>query len=84
MNGFEQLCINLSNEELQHHFNEDIFLNEASDYEKDGLKGLSISYQDNADVLKLIAGKGGMHHDQHLSIHQSYTSSPGPSTSSSR
>lgn len=59
MNGFEQLCINLSNEELQHHFNEDIFLNEASDYEKDGLKGLSITYQDNADVLALIAGKGG-------------------------
>ncbi|PFH34394.1 myosin G [Besnoitia besnoiti] len=60
VNGFEQLCINLSNEELQHHFNADIFLNEISDYEKDGLKGVSITFEDNADVLQLIAGKGGI------------------------
>ncbi|KFG37005.1 myosin G, partial [Toxoplasma gondii GAB2-2007-GAL-DOM2] len=60
VNGFEQLCINLSNEELQHHFNADIFLNEVKDYENDGLQGVSITYEDNADVLSLIAGKGGV------------------------
>nr|CEL70079.1 TPA: myosin G, putative [Neospora caninum Liverpool] len=46
--------------DLQHHFNADIFLNEISDYEEDGLKGVSITYEDNADVLSLIAGKGGV------------------------
>ncbi|KAL8432425.1 hypothetical protein Efla_000202 [Eimeria flavescens] len=59
-NGFEQLCINLSNEKLQHHFNQDIFMNEISDYQKDGLQNLKLSYQDNADVLDLIEGKGGI------------------------
>ncbi|KAL8430312.1 hypothetical protein ACSSS7_005980 [Eimeria intestinalis] len=59
-NGFEQLCINLSNEKLQHHFNQDIFLNEISDYQKDGLQDLKLAYQDNADILDLIEGKGGI------------------------
>ncbi|KAL8447777.1 hypothetical protein Emag_004185 [Eimeria magna] len=57
-NGFEQLCINLSNEKLQHHFNQDIFLNEISDYQKEGLQDLKLAYQDNADILDLIEGKG--------------------------
>ncbi|KAL8274078.1 hypothetical protein Esti_001920 [Eimeria stiedai] len=59
-NGFEQLCINLSNEKLQHHFNKDIFLNEISDFQKDGLQDLNLAYQDNADILDLIEGKGGI------------------------
>lgn len=58
-NGFEQLCINLSNEKLQHHFNQDIFLNEISDYKREGLHDLKLAYTDNADVLDLIEGKGG-------------------------
>ncbi|CDJ39357.1 myosin G, putative [Eimeria tenella] len=59
-NGFEQLCINLSNEKLQHHFNQDIFLNEISDYKREGLHDLKLAYTDNADVLDLIEGKGGI------------------------
>ncbi|OEH76717.1 myosin g [Cyclospora cayetanensis] len=59
-NGFEQLCINLSNEKLQHHFNQDIFLNEMEDYQKDGLKDLKIDFVDNEDILDLIEGKGGI------------------------
>ncbi|KAL8450426.1 hypothetical protein Emed_002514 [Eimeria media] len=45
-------------EAAQHHFNQDIFLNEISDYQKDGLQDLKIAYQDNADILDLIEGKG--------------------------
>lgn len=58
-NGFEQLCINLSNEKLQNHFNQDIFLKELEDYEAEGLQGLNVSFQDNAQVLDAIEGKGG-------------------------
>lgn len=59
VNGFEQLCINLSNEKLQNHFNYDIFQSELSAYAEEGLQALDIEFEDNQKVLNLIEGKGG-------------------------
>lgn len=59
VNGFEQLCINLSNEKLQNRFNFDIFQNELSAYAEEGLASLDIKFEDNQKILDLIEGKGG-------------------------
>lgn len=59
VNGFEQLCINLSNEKLQNHFNRDIFESELSAYAEEGLESLDIEFEDNQQMLSLIEGKGG-------------------------
>lgn len=59
VNGYEQLCINLSNEKLQNHFNLDIFQSELSAYKEEGLQTIDVSFQDNKDILDLIEGKEG-------------------------
>ena len=53
-NSLEQLCINLANEALQHHFNFHIFTGEMSLYEKEGITGIQLEYKDNQDVLDVI------------------------------
>lgn len=54
VNSFEQLCINLTNEQLQFYFNEHIFAMELAEYAKEGIDGSSITYESNAPVLELI------------------------------
>jgi hypothetical protein len=53
-NSLEQLCINLANEALQHHFNYHIFTGEMEMYEREGIMGIKLDYKDNADVLDLL------------------------------
>mmetsp|Transcript_29294 Transcript_29294/g.62048 ORF Transcript_29294/g.62048 Transcript_29294/m.62048 type:complete len:1596 (+) Transcript_29294:182-4969(+) len=58
-NSFEQLCINLANEHLQQHFNEQVLRHEQEEYTKEGIDWTFIDYQDNQDVLDIIVGSGG-------------------------
>jgi myosin heavy subunit len=56
-NSFEQLCINFANERLQKQFNEQVFVFEQIEYEKEGLNWASVTFRDNQDVIDLIAKK---------------------------
>ena len=53
-NGFEQLCINYTNEVLQQIFNEYIFKSEQVEYEKENLNWKFIEYTKNDDLIKLF------------------------------
>ena len=59
-NSFEQLCINLANEHLQQHFNEQVLRFEQEEYAKEGIEWDFIDFKDNQSVLDLIVGVGGM------------------------
>lgn len=56
-NSFEQLCINFTNEKLQHHFNEHVFSLEMAAYKAEGISCDAVVYADNSPVIKLIEGK---------------------------
>lgn len=60
MNSFEQLLINLSNEKLQQHFNRDMIITELEDYKREGMMDMKLDFADNAPILSLIEGKGGI------------------------
>ena len=53
-NGFEQLCINVTNEQLQYFFNQRIFAWELAEYSQEGVPRASIHFQDNQPVLDLF------------------------------
>eukprot|EP00054_Salpingoeca_dolichothecata_P026515 m.189953 g.189953 ORF g.189953 m.189953 type:complete len:938 (-) comp25680_c0_seq1:211-3024(-) len=53
-NSFEQLCINLANEQLQFFFNNHIFKMELDEYAKEGITGKNITYEDNQPLLDLL------------------------------
>ena len=57
-NSFEQLCINLANEQLQFFFNEHVFAYEQAEYRKEGIDVAKISYQDNKPLLEMHLGQG--------------------------
>ena len=57
-NCFEQLCINLANEHLQQHFNEQVLRYEQEEYSKEGIDWTFVDFKDNQEVLDLILGKG--------------------------
>ncbi|KAL5473815.1 hypothetical protein EMCRGX_G028372 [Ephydatia muelleri] len=54
VNGFEQLCINFANEQLQFYFNQHIFKIEQEEYIAEGLSWSTIDYQDNQLCLDLL------------------------------
>eukprot|EP00055_Hartaetosiga_balthica_P005827 m.17655 g.17655 ORF g.17655 m.17655 type:complete len:983 (-) comp4818_c1_seq1:285-3233(-) len=56
-NGFEQLCINIANEQLQAFFNEHIFQSELEEYRKEGIDGSNITYKDNQGLLDVFFGR---------------------------
>ncbi|XP_030829634.1 myosin-IIIb isoform X1 [Strongylocentrotus purpuratus] len=56
-NSFEQLCINLTNEQLQYYFNQRIFAWELAEYAGEGIPKHSVKYQDNMPVLDLFLAK---------------------------
>ena len=60
VNSLEQLCINITNEQLQYYFNEHIFAAELAEYEREGVVGAAIDYADNKPTLALLIGKGGV------------------------
>ena len=56
-NGFEQLCINYTNEKLQNLFNKFIFELEQKEYESEGIIWENIKYPNNKKILNVIENK---------------------------
>ncbi|XP_065655053.1 myosin-IIIb isoform X21 [Hydra vulgaris] len=56
-NSFEQLCINIANEQLQFYFNEHIFVWEQEEYKSEGLKSFDIEFINNKPILDLFLQK---------------------------
>lgn len=54
-NSFEQLCINFTNERLQHQFNDSVFASEQELYQREGIQWTTIQYHDNQNIIDLIA-----------------------------
>ncbi|KAK1310202.1 hypothetical protein QJS10_CPA08g00148 [Acorus calamus] len=54
INSFEQLCINLTNEKLQQHFNQHVFKMEQEEYTHEEINWSYVEFVDNQDVLDLI------------------------------
>ncbi|KAL7848264.1 hypothetical protein AOLI_G00229820 [Acnodon oligacanthus] len=57
VNRFEQLCINLANEQLQYFFNHHIFLMEQNEYKEEGIQWETIIFKDNKPILDLFLTK---------------------------
>ncbi|XP_074662164.1 myosin-IIIb-like [Tubulanus polymorphus] len=53
-NSFEQLCINIANEQIQYYFNEHIFAWELQEYKNEGVDGSNIEFTDNRPVLDMF------------------------------
>ena len=63
LNSLEQLLINFANERLHQVFVQTIFRAEQEDYEKEGIDWSSVDFEDNADCVQLIDGRGGTEKD---------------------
>jgi myosin heavy subunit len=59
-NSFEQLCINLTNETLQHHYNMYIFCKDVEECRSEGIDMSDVSFPDNTPCLKMISASGGV------------------------
>ena len=59
-NSFEQLCINLTNETLQNHYNGYIFTRDMEECRQEGIDVTEIKCPDNGPCLKMITEKGGI------------------------
>ncbi|NXP04296.1 MYO3B protein, partial [Thinocorus orbignyianus] len=57
VNRFEQLCINLANEQLQHFFNHHIFQMEQAAYKEEELPWETITFNNNEPILNLLLAK---------------------------
>lgn len=53
-NGFDQLCINLANEQLHSFFNTHIFASEIQAYNDEGVDGAAVLFSDNKSVVDLF------------------------------
>jgi len=53
-NSFEQLCINVANEQLHNVFNQHIFQLEMQEYKKEGIEGKDIKFVDNTELLTMF------------------------------
>lgn len=60
VNSFEQLCINLTNEQLQHHYNTYIFKKDLEECRAEGIDVTDIPFPDNTPCLELMVAKGGI------------------------
>nr|XP_022321566.1 myosin-IIIb-like isoform X3 [Crassostrea virginica] len=56
-NSFEQLLINIANEQIQYYFNQHIFAWEMQEYRAEGLEGVDISFVDNRPLLDMFLMK---------------------------
>jgi myosin heavy subunit len=59
-NSFEQLCINLTNETLQHHYNSFIFCRDVEECRAEGVDMTDVQFPDNTPCLKMVSGPGGI------------------------
>lgn len=59
INSFEQLCINVANEQLQNYFNEAVFGWEMKSYETEGIKPPKIKFINNKEILDLFLQRPG-------------------------
>ncbi|PBJ78521.1 myosin heavy chain MYA2-related [Trypanosoma cruzi cruzi] len=59
-NSFEQLCINLTNETLQNHYNKYIFERDINECREEGIDVTEVKCPDNSPCLQLIVGKSGI------------------------
>lgn len=59
-NSFEQLCINVANEQLQSFFNLHIFQLELEEYKREGVAGESITFVDNRPLLDMFMDVSGI------------------------
>ncbi len=57
-NGFEQLCINTTNERLQQVFNRHVIDLQKQEYEDEGVANVDIKYNNNSKTVDTI-GKHG-------------------------
>ena len=53
-NSFEQLCINIANEQLQFFFNQHVFEWEFEEYTSEGIPLDTINFQNNRPVLEMF------------------------------
>ncbi|KAJ6640420.1 hypothetical protein lerEdw1_013758 [Lerista edwardsae] len=56
-NSFEQLCINIANEQIQFYFNQHVFAWEQNEYLYDGVDARVIEYEDNRPLLDMFLQK---------------------------
>ncbi|NXT82681.1 MYO3A protein, partial [Zapornia atra] len=56
-NSFEQLCINIANEQIQFYFNQHVFAWEQNEYLYEGVDGRVIEYEDNRPLLDMFLQK---------------------------
>lgn len=54
LNSFEQLLINVTNERLHQYFQQQIFVTERADYDREGVAYQDIAFSSNSDVLELL------------------------------
>ena len=60
VNSFEQLCINLTNETLQGHYNTYIFQKDLDECKAEGIDMSCVEFPDNAPCIQMITAKGGV------------------------
>ncbi|XP_056407834.1 unconventional myosin-X-like isoform X2 [Hyla sarda] len=57
VNRYEQLCINLANEQLQNFFNHHIFLMEQQHYREEGILEDAVAFTNNQPILDLFLAR---------------------------
>ncbi|XP_007934606.1 myosin-IIIa [Orycteropus afer afer] len=56
-NSFEQLCINIANEQIQYYFNQHVFAWEQNEYLHEDIDARVIEYEDNRPILDMFLQK---------------------------
>ncbi|XP_071072397.1 myosin-IIIb isoform X2 [Dasypus novemcinctus] len=56
-NSFEQLCINIANEQIQYYFNQHVFALEQMEYQNEGIDATPVEYEDNLPLLNMFLQK---------------------------
>ncbi|KAM8855050.1 LOW QUALITY PROTEIN: myosin-IIIb [Spinachia spinachia] len=56
-NSFEQLCINIANEQIQFYFNQHIFALEQMEYQSEAVDAGLVEYEDNRPILDMFLQK---------------------------
>ena len=59
INSFEQLCINVANEQLHRYFNEHIFAHELRELEAEGVATANIQFEDNSPTIDMFLKRSG-------------------------